>query len=120
MERTGVGRGDEQASRRAATAAAGAGMLARVRAWLLPAARSCCKEQRLRAVLPLSYWGRYAVPPLNWPSRYCLGTVLPLSPWFTFSQSSIHSHARPAPAVVGGSEAGVEGEQLESRGRGSK
>lgn len=37
-------------------------------------------------------------PPLNWPKRYCLGICPPLLPSCTLSQSSIHSHARPAGA----------------------
>ena len=40
-------------------------------------------------------------PPLNWPRRYCLGICPPLLPSCTLSQSSIHSHARPAGAQGG-------------------
>lgn len=43
--------------------------------------------------------GPHAVS-LNWPLRYCLGTVFPLAPSFTSSQSSIHSQAAPAKVVL--------------------
>lgn len=41
-------------------------------------------------------------PVLNWPRRYCLGTVLPWAPSCTIpcSHSSIHSQASPADVVL--------------------